>query len=86
VISATVYAVALMAALSGSVGVGAGIGVVFGTVRALPVVTLAGVHDRAALHRAFRRLERWAPRVDRLAHGSLAGAAVALVTVAVVGA
>jgi hypothetical protein len=86
VTSATVYAVALLAGLSGSLIAGAGIGVVFGTVRALPVVALARVHDRAALHRAFRRLERWAPRADRLAHGSLAGAAVALVAVAVVAA
>ena len=84
VTSATVYAVALFAALSCSGAVGMVIGVVFGAIRALPVVTLARVHDRAALHRVFRRLEHWGPRADRLAHGSLAGASVALVAAAVV--
>ena len=82
VTSATVYATALLAAWSGDLRAGLVIGVVFGLVRALPVPLLARVQDRAGLYRVFRRLERWARPADRLAQGSLALAATALLAVA----
>jgi hypothetical protein len=80
--SATVYATVLLCALSGSGPVGLAVGLVFGLVRALPVLGVAGIHDRAALHRLFHRLERWAPRADRLARATLATGAAALVATA----
>jgi hypothetical protein len=83
VTSATVYATVLLCALSGSPPVGLALGSLFGLVRALPVLGLAGSQDRAALHRLFHRLERWAPRADRLARATLATGAAALVAAAV---
>jgi hypothetical protein len=83
VTSATVYATVLLCALSGSPPVGLALGILFGLVRALPVLGLARIHDRAALHRLFHRLEHWAPRADRLARATLATAATALVVAAV---
>ena len=83
VTSATVYATVLLCALSGSPPVGLALGILFGLVRALPVLGLARIHDRAALHRRFHRLEHWAPRADRLARATLATAAAALVVAAV---
>jgi hypothetical protein len=79
VTSATVYAVLLLAAVSGRLPVGLLLGAVFGLVRALPVLALARVDDVPALHRVFRRLERWGPPLDLLARGALALAAVAVV-------
>jgi hypothetical protein len=83
VASATVYATVLLCALSGSPPAGLALGTVFGLVRALPVLGLAGAHDRAALHRVFHHVERWAPRADRLARATLATGAAALVAAAV---
>jgi hypothetical protein len=83
VASATVYATVLLCALSGSPPLGLALGTLFGLVRALPVLGLAGAHDRAALHRVFHHVERWAPRVDRLARATLATGAAALVAAAV---
>ena len=85
VTSASVYAVALLAVLSGSPAIGAMIGMVFGLVRALPALAMARVRDRVALHRVFRLLEHWGRRADRVAEGSMAVAALALVVVAVRG-
>ena len=82
VTSATVYATVVLCALSGSLPVGLVLGALFGLARALPVLGLARTHDRAGLHRLFRRLERWAPRAERLAQASLATGAAALVGVA----
>jgi hypothetical protein len=76
VTSSTVYAVLLLAAWSGHVGVGLLLGAAFGLARALPILTLHGVHAPADLHRHFRRLERWARPVDRLARTSLVVTAV----------
>ena len=83
VTSTTVYATVLLCALSGSPPVGMAMGTLFGLLRALPVLGLAGIHDRAALHRLFHRLDRWAPRADRLARATLATGAAALVVSAV---
>jgi hypothetical protein len=81
--STTTYAAVLLAALTGSVGAGLAIGGVFGLVRALPSVLMGGVRDRAALHRVFSRVERWAKPADILARVALAGAATALVATAI---
>jgi hypothetical protein len=83
VTSATVYATVLLCVLSGSAPVGLAVGTLFGLVRALPVLGLAGTHDRASLHRVFHRLERWAPGAERLARATLVTGAAALVAAAV---
>src|SRR3954447_15132582 len=75
VTSSTVYAVLVLAAWSGHVGVGLALGLVFGLVRALPVLSLHDVQAPGDLHRLFERVERWGPPVDRLARGSLVVAA-----------
>ncbi len=78
VTSSTVYAVLVLAAWSGNAAVGTAVGLVFGLVRALPVLALRGVHTPAQLHRIFGRVERWGPPVDRLARGASVVAAVAV--------
>lgn len=79
VTSATVYAVALLCAFGGDLRVGLLLGALFGALRAAPVLGMARARDRTSVHRAFRRLERWGPRVDRLAQACLAAGAAALV-------
>ncbi|GAB3590145.1 hypothetical protein GCM10027446_04210 [Angustibacter peucedani] len=76
VTSSTVYALLLLSAWSGHVGVGLVLGVVFGLARALPVLALHDAHAPADLHRFFGRLDRWGPPVDRLARGSSLAVAV----------
>ena len=78
VTSSTVYAVLVLAVWSGSVPVGAALGLVFGLARALPVVALRRVHGPAQLRELFGRVERWGPPVDRLARGSRVVAALAV--------
>lgn len=81
--SATTYGVVLLAALSGDLGAGLAIGAVFGVVRALPSVLMGRVRDRTALHTVFIRVERGAKPARILARVALAGAAAALMVVAV---
>jgi hypothetical protein len=81
--SSTTYAVVLLALLSGSPGAGLLIGGVFGLVRALPSVLMAGVRDRAGLHRIFSTVEMWAKPADAIARVALAAGAVALGVAAV---
>lgn len=81
--SSTTYAVVLLAALSGSPAAGLLIGGVFGLVRAMPSVLMAGVRDRAALHRIFSTVEKWAKPADAIARVALAAGAVALGVAAV---
>jgi MFS family permease len=76
--SSTTYAVVLLAMLTGSPAAGLVIGGVFGLVRALPSVLMAGVRDRGELHRLFSRLERWTNTADVIARVALAAGAVAL--------
>ena len=76
--SSTTYAVALLALLAGSPATGLLIGGVFGLVRALPSVLMAGVRDRTGLHRIFSRVERWTRTADVIARVALAAGAVAL--------
>jgi hypothetical protein len=78
VTSSTVYAVALLAGLSGRPPAGLAIGVVFGLARALPVLALHGVQAPADLHRWFARLERWRRPADSVARGALVAAALAV--------
>jgi hypothetical protein len=85
VTSSTVYATAVLAALTGSPALGTLIGGVFGAVRALPVLALRGVHDRTGLHRVFARLERLRGPADAVARGALVGAAVAVPALVVAG-
>ncbi len=79
VTSSTVYAVLLLAGWSGTAWVGVLVGATFGLVRALPVLSLHGVHAPGDLRVLFERVERWGPRVDRVARGSLVVAAAAVV-------
>jgi len=81
--SSTTYAVVLLALLSGSPAAGLLIGGVFGLVRALPSVLMAGVRDRAALHRIFSTVEMWAEPAEAIARVALAAGAVALGVAAV---
>jgi len=81
--SSTTYAVVLLALLSGSPAAGLLIGGVFGLVRALPSVLMAGVRDRAALHRIFSTVEMWAKPAEAIARVALAAGAVALGVAAV---
>ena len=81
--SSTTYAVVLLALLTGSPAAGLLIGGVFGLVRALPSVLMAGVRDRVELHRIFIRVERWAKTADVIARVALAAGAVALGAAAV---
>ena len=86
VTSSTTYAVVLLAALSGSVPVGALLGGVFGFVRALPLVLMARVDTRDRLWAVLRHVENGAPIADRVARLALAVGAAALTVVALRGA
>jgi hypothetical protein len=81
--SATTYAVALLAALSGDLRAGLVIGGVFGLVRAQPSLLMARVRDREALHGVFALVERWARPVDLVAMVALGGAALVLLAAAI---
>jgi hypothetical protein len=81
--STTTYAVVLLAALSGDLGTGLAIGGLFGLVRALPSLLMAGVRDRVSLHHAFARVERWAKPADIVARVALSVAATALAAAAI---
>jgi hypothetical protein len=76
--SATTYAVVLLAALGGDVGVGLVVGGTFGLVRALPSLLMRRVTDRDGLHRVFQRVEHAAKPARIAARVALAGTAAAL--------
>ena len=86
VTSSTTYAVLLLAALSGSVPVGALVGGVFGLVRALPLVMMVRVDTRERLWAVLRRVELASPTADRVARLALAAGAAALTAAALRGA
>jgi hypothetical protein len=64
--------------LSGSAARGAIIGLIFGVVRAVPILTTARVHDPARLRTCVRRLDRGRPVVARLTTVIQGAAALAL--------
>jgi hypothetical protein len=79
--SSTVYAVVLVAAWSGDLGVGLAIGGTFGLARALPVLTTRNAHEPVALRRLLARVERWTRPAERWAAASLGVAGAAVVAV-----
>ncbi len=83
--SATTYAVAVLAVLSGDPLSGLAIGGVFGLVRALPAAMMGRVDTPAALHRVFGLVEQWARPVDVTARSCLALAGGVLVVAALGG-
>ena len=80
----SVYLVAVLAALSGSVGAGAVLGAVFGTARALPVLAMAGASTAAAVAGTMRRVAAAARRVET-ATSALLVLAAAVTSVAATG-
>lgn len=87
VTTASVYLVFVVAALSGSVGAALVVGITFGFVRALPLLTMARVRNPAELRAHLARFAGWAPRAS-WATAAVVGltAVVALTTAAVGGA
>ncbi|HZT65945.1 MAG TPA: hypothetical protein VFA11_09160 [Acidimicrobiales bacterium] len=83
VTTATVYLCFGLALLSGSPGAGAGIGVVFGVARAVPVLTTARIDGPEALRRFHRRMQAGLPLAARLAAATAAAAGTALGVAAV---
>ena len=82
VTSPVLYVALLLAALTGSPLGGAVVGVVFGLVRALPVLALRSVHSTAQLTAAARRTEELAPVGRRLVTAALAAVALGAAGVA----
>ena len=81
VTTAALYLCVAIAFLSGSVGAGLVIGLAFGLVRALPLLTVARVRDPDALRRHIGRFTTWALPASRVTAVVLALTAVtALVT------
>src|SRR4051812_8000165 len=81
VTTAAVYAVVVLAALSGSMITAAAIGAVFGASRALPILAVARVRRPDQLRRVHGALQRAAGPAGTIASSALfAGAALAMVT------
>ncbi|MBM6401001.1 sulfite exporter TauE/SafE family protein [Phycicoccus sonneratiae] len=85
VTSSTTYAVLVLAALGGTPWAGALLGLVFGLVRALPLVGMAGVHSREQLWAVLRRVELGARAAEVVARVGLSTGAAALVWTAMGG-
>jgi hypothetical protein len=79
VTSAATYAALALCLLSGDAGVGLGIGVAFGLVRALPILLLRKASTPEALRAVGARLERLASAAGRATTAVLAVAALVLV-------
>lgn len=77
--STTTYAVYLAELLTGRWWAGALIGLVFGLVRALPLVLVRRVETPQGLHEVFARLDSWAAPADMVARASLGISAVVIV-------
>jgi MFS family permease len=88
VATAAVWVMLLAAAMTGSLLGGAAVGVVFGAVRAVPVLLTARVRTPGALHALHVRAAAWEPRAHRVTVAVLGGAGVAVLGLlaAVVGA
>ena len=83
VTSASVYAALFLAVLSGSFWAGLAIGLTFGLLRALPLLTVSGVQTNEALGRLHRRVSSLAPVFQNVTVGVLGVAGVALAVAAV---
>jgi hypothetical protein len=83
VTTSTVYLTFALALLAGSWPAGLAIGVTFGLVRALPLLTVARVTSPATLAGAHERLDTMAPAVRRLTVSLLALMVAVMVTLAV---
>lgn len=81
VTTASVYLVFAIAVLSGSLGWGLAIGVTFGLVRALPLLTMARVRDPSHLRRMLARFAAWAPRASLVTAAVVAATGVGAVVV-----
>ncbi|MEK4242091.1 MULTISPECIES: sulfite exporter TauE/SafE family protein [unclassified Janibacter] len=77
--STTTYAVYLAELLTGRWWAGALIGLVFGLVRALPLVLVCRVETPQRLHEVFARLDSWAVPADMVARASLGISAVVII-------
>jgi len=84
VTTATVYVALGLAVLTGSLVGGAVVGVIFGLVRALPLLAVRGVVDPAGVRVVLRRAAAWSGRARLLAVACLVVMAVAGVLTAVV--
>ncbi len=80
VTTSTVYVTWLAAALTGSIGAGIAIGVVFGLARAVPIFAVAGVRSPAQLSGIDVALRRLAGPVRRLTYAT--GGALAAISLA----
>jgi hypothetical protein len=78
VTSSTTYAVLVLAALGGTPWAGALLGLLFGLVRALPLVAMVGVDSRERLWEVLRRVELGARSADLVARVGLSLGAAAL--------
>jgi hypothetical protein len=85
VTSSTTYAVVVLAFLSGTPWAGALLGGLFGLVRALPLVLMAGVDTRERLWSALRTVELRARLADSVARVGLGAGSLFLVLAAVRG-
>ena len=84
--SSTTYAVVGLALLTGTPWAGALVGLVFGVVRAVPLVLMAGVDTRDRLHTALRVVSLRARLAETVARVGLTSGAAALVWTALRGA
>jgi len=85
VTSSTTYAVVVLALLSGTPWAGALVGAVFGLVRAVPLVLIAGVDTREKLWATLRGVEFRARTAETVARVGLAAGSLALAWAAVRG-
>ncbi|MFA9429555.1 hypothetical protein [Egicoccus sp. AB-alg2] len=81
--TAATHLLLLFAVASASAPIGALLGATFGLVRALPLLTTAGLREPAGLQRFHRRLDAGAPLAQRLTALTV-GAAVAVLAVGTV--
>jgi len=87
VTTASLYLVFVLAVFSGSIGAGSLIGVTFGLVRALPILTTARVRDPVRLRAHLAQFSAWAPHVRKATAATVAAISVtAIATLSVGGA
>jgi hypothetical protein len=83
VTTASIYAMILLEACTGSVAIGAGVGAVFGLTRAVPLLGMRRVNEPGELRSVLQRQQAFAPAADGVARVIVAtvaaGALVAVV-------